>query len=78
MEKIIKCFEDIPLLMENAEEILNIFYDNKRLGDHIWTFYDALLVGVPQLISILLHRSDEKCKYSIVAAAALPFIRVVG
>jgi hypothetical protein len=65
VEKIFRCFEDVPLVMEAAEETLDIFYGNNKLADCIWKLYDALLLGVPQLIRILLRKSDENCKSSI-------------
>jgi hypothetical protein len=48
--------------MDNAQETLDIFHDNKKLVDHVWALHDALLTAAPHLIRILLRKSDEKCK----------------
>ena len=63
VENIFLSFKHIPLIMENAEETLKIFYEDKKLGDYVWRLYDALLTGVPLLVGILLHRSDEKGQF---------------
>ena len=70
MEKIFKCFEDVPLVMETAEETLDIFHGNNKLADYVWKLYDALLSGVPKLIRILLRKSDENCRFGVRAILA--------